>query len=100
MEKISRSVLLEHLSNYRAASDKVVEDVYELSEKILPLISELRAKPDKTDFEQQLSDNLNALTEKFIRASLNAHDYNRSLWKDYKKVINALDSSNEERNDG
>ncbi|MDT7011996.1 hypothetical protein [Enterobacter cancerogenus] len=100
MEKLSKSMLLEHLSNYRAASDKVVEDIYELSEKILPIISELMVKPDKTEFEQQIANKLSALTEKFIVASLNAHDYNRSVWKDYKKVINALDSSNEERKDG
>lgn len=90
MKKLNNSEMIDSLSRFRAAGDKLSEDVFELSSLLLSISSELERKADKTDVEQAIYDKIASKVELILRATLNANDYNDSMWKDYTSVIKQL----------
>ncbi|PPE50885.1 hypothetical protein [Escherichia coli] len=95
MEQLKRKEMIEKLAKFRAAADKMSEDVYNISLKILSITSDLEHKSDKTPEEFAIYERLSELSNSIINASLNANAYNRSMWEDYTSVIKSLSSDSD-----
>ena len=90
MEKLSNSQMIEKLANFRATGDKLAEDVFDISEKIISIVEYLQAKADKTDSENETYSKLTELSQILLSSILDADKYNQSMWKDYTQVIKNL----------
>jgi hypothetical protein len=93
VQKLSKKEAIEHLSRFRTASDKINDDLTNLSSKFLNMLTDLENKPDKTPEEQTICLKLGTLVEDVFKGIVSSNEYNNSLWKDYTKVIKALGSS-------
>lgn len=90
MKKISNTEMIDHLSRFRAAGDKVSESVFELSSILLKLATDLESKESRTEEEQAILDELMEKLNFVLSSVLIANDYNNSMWTDYTPVIKQL----------
>ena len=97
MEKLKRKEIIERLSRFRACGDRLSDDLYNLSMKVLNITSELEVKPVLTNEEREIFDKLSALTQPIMQATLNSNEYNKSMLKDYTSVIKSLSLDSEGR---
>ena len=100
MDKNDTKLILEHLVKFRNSSDKVVKDVFNLTEKLLPIISDIKAKQDKTEFEEELANRFAVIVELVLVSLVDTQAFNHSLRADYKNIIKLLESASEERSNG
>ncbi|MET3816255.1 hypothetical protein [Pantoea sp. UYEF8] len=90
MKKLSNTEIIDKLSRFRAAGDKISEDVFELSSLLLSITEEIDQKANKTAEEKAISEKIASHLQLIGQSILNAHAYNDSLWKDYTSVIKQL----------
>lgn len=99
MKKLSNTEIIDKLSNFRAAGDKLSEDVFELSSLLLSISSEIDEKADKTAEEEAISKKILSQLNLIGQSVLNAHSYNDSLWNDYTVVIKQLGGESVKKNE-
>lgn len=99
MKKLSNTEIIDKLSRFRAAGDKISEDVFELSSLLLSISEDIDKLAEKTESEQALSRRLHANLQLIGQSILNAHAYNDSMWKDYRVVIKQLGGENFKANE-
>lgn len=90
MKKISNTEMIDHLSRFRAAGDKVSESVFELSTILLKLSTDLESKEIRTEEEQAIFDVLKENINLVLSSVMSANEYNNSMWVDYTPVIKQL----------
>ncbi|MBW7622343.1 hypothetical protein LDJ78_23945 [Citrobacter portucalensis] len=90
MDSLSNKQMIEHLSRFRDAGDKLSEDIYNISMRIFELISETEARENRSEGEEAMLSRLKQIVELLLSSALDSHNYNESMWKDYTKVIKAL----------
>lgn len=93
MNTLSNKKMIEHLARFRDAGDKLSEDVFGIALKIFEIIAEIEAKNEIAEGEAAVLSKLKGMSEMLLRATLDANEYNDSMWKDYTKVIKALGES-------
>lgn len=99
MKKLSNTEIIDKLSNFRAAGDKLSEDVFELSSILLGISSEIDEKAVKTAEEEAISKKILSHLNLIGQSILNAHAYNDSLWNDYTVVIKQLGGESVKKNE-
>ncbi|EMF5054506.1 MULTISPECIES: hypothetical protein [Serratia] len=99
MDNLSNKQMIEHLSRFRDAGDKLSDDIFNLSLKILDIINEAEGRANRTDEDSVILAQLKNMSEMLISSTLDANAYNNSMWKDYTKVIKALGNSTEVKRD-
>ncbi|MCK7307890.1 MULTISPECIES: hypothetical protein [Enterobacter] len=99
MKKLSNTEIIDKLSKFRAAGDKISEDVFELSSLLLSISEDIDKLAEKTESEKALSRRLHANLQLIGQSILNAHAYNDSMWKDYRVVIKQLGGENFKANE-
>lgn len=92
--------MIEHLVNFRAASDQINDDLGELSGRILNILGDVNRIEDMTDREKTIQKNLSELLSTILSGLAHSNSYNDSMWKDYTKVVKALGASNDVKNHG
>ncbi|CDZ82741.1 hypothetical protein I5373_02790 [Citrobacter koseri] len=90
MDSLSNKQMIEHLSRFRDAGDKLSEDIYNISIRIFDLISETEARENRSEGEDLMLSRLKQMIDLLLASSNDSHNYNESMWKDYTKVIKAL----------
>ncbi|QGW86780.1 hypothetical protein EAAEB30_08815 [Enterobacter asburiae] len=92
MTNLSNKQMIEHLSKFRDAGDKLSEDIYKISVRISEVIDGIQSREDRSEGENIVLQQLTSMSELILASALHSNDYNKSLWKDYTKVIKALGS--------
>jgi len=98
LEKLTKQQMIERLSKFRAASDKINDDLNDLSEKILSIYQLVVAKPELTHEEEVIVGNLRGLIDPILKTIVDSQKYNESLLKNYTPVIKALGASHDVKN--
>jgi hypothetical protein len=94
MKKLSNTEIINKLSNFRAAGDRISENVFELSSLLLSISEEIDKKAVITEEEKAVSERIHSNLQVIGQSILNAHAYNDSMWKDYTMVIKQLGGEN------
>lgn len=92
MNTLSNKQMIEHLSKFRDAGDKLSEDIYNISLRIFAVIDAIQSRENRSEGEELILSQLSGMAELLMSSALHSNDYNRSLWDDYTKVIKALGS--------
>lgn len=90
MKKLSNTEMIDHLSRFREAGEKLSEDVFELSYLLLKISSDLERKDNKSPEEQDIYEKISSNTELILKSITHANEYNNTLWVDYSPVIKHL----------
>ncbi|HDG1688507.1 TPA: hypothetical protein PFE28_004513, partial [Kluyvera cryocrescens] len=97
---LSNKQMIEHLSRFRDAGDKLSEDIYNISMRIFDIISEAEARENKSEGEEALLSRLRGMSEIIMSSALDSNKYNDSMWKDYTRVIKSLGANSGEKING
>lgn len=92
VETLTNKQMIEHLSKFRDAGDKLSEHIYDISIKIFEVIADLQARQNRSEGEEQTLRKLSDLSELLLSSAVDSGKYNQSMWHDYTKVIKALGS--------
>lgn len=93
---MKRKEIIKKLTAFRSYSDKMSDDLFDLSIKILDITGALESK-SRTSEEDALYAKLSDLTQIIMKATLNSNKYNESLINDYMPVLKSLSSDSEWR---
>ncbi|MEY1578215.1 MAG: hypothetical protein ACQEWL_04680 [Pseudomonadota bacterium] len=91
----SKKEILEDLSRFRAKSDVVYRDLYEVSTSALKIMSVIESNPQyikdeyKEEYESLIKD-IQEFGEKVLNAIANSNEYASSLLKDYSQAIKKI----------
>ncbi|EMB0750367.1 hypothetical protein U7S25_000993 [Providencia rettgeri] len=94
----SKKEIIEDLTRFRAKSDGVYRDLYEVSTSALKIMSVIESNPQfikdeyREDYEQLLKD-IREFGEKVGYAIANSNEYASSLLKDYSQALKKIGSS-------
>lgn len=100
MDKLLKKKMIEHLASFRAASDRVNDDLSDLSQKILLILDEVSKFENINEREEKVRNSLSALVEPIMNGIIHSHEYNNSMWNDYTQVVKTLGASNDVKNNG
>ncbi|EOA4402464.1 hypothetical protein ACTWBQ_000011 [Citrobacter amalonaticus] len=93
--KNDKKEILESLSKFRGASDKLSDDIFNLSSKILRVLESLPKPKDRTPEMDMVYQQLNDMVNDVLQSSLDANSYNESLYKDYTKAVKKISVAKE-----
>ncbi|UNH40190.1 hypothetical protein [Moellerella wisconsensis] len=91
----SKKEILEDLARFRAKSDVVYRDLYEVSTSALKIMSVIESNPQfikdehRGEYETLIKD-IQEFGEKVLNAIANSNEYASSLLKDYSQAIKKI----------
>lgn len=100
MEKLTNKQMIERLVSFRTSSDKVNDDLIDLSQKVLLILEDMTSFKDMSEREERIYRKLSELVEPILEGIIDSQNYNESMWGDYTNVVKALGASNDVKNHG
>lgn len=92
--------MIERLVSFRTSSDKVNDDLIDLSQKVLLILEDMTSFKDMSEREERIYRKLSELVEPILEGIIDSQNYNESMWGDYTNVVKALGASNDVKNHG
>lgn len=93
--KNDKKEILESLSRYRNASDKLSDDIFNLSSKLIGIIESFPAHDVRTPEVEAAYQQVAGMLSDVLQATLDANQYTDSLYKDYTKAIKRISAAKE-----
>lgn len=90
MDKLTNKQMIERLTKFRDAGDKLSDDIYNISLHIFDIIKDADARQNKDEAENETIKKLKNMIELLMQSSLDSYHYNQSMWDDYTTVIKSL----------
>ncbi|MGU3521813.1 hypothetical protein ACLBW2_01720 [Enterobacteriaceae bacterium C23F] len=93
--KNDKKEILESLSRFRNAGDKLSDDIFNLSSKILAVLESIPHADQRSPELESVTRQLNEMVSDVLQSTLDANTYSQSLFKDYTKAVKKISAVKE-----
>ncbi|EKS7780420.1 hypothetical protein ACOGYP_001825 [Edwardsiella piscicida] len=93
--KNDKKEIIESLSRFRNASDKLSDDIFNLSSKILAVLENIPHSDQRSPELESVAHQLNEMVSDVLQSTLDANTYSQSLFKDYTKAVKKISAVKE-----